>query len=69
VRLVLNDVPSTSYVLAGDCTDPGAPTVATVTGTAEQLLLALWRRTGIDDLAVDGDATAVRDAFAVALTP
>ena len=69
VRLVLDDVPSTSYVLAGDCTVPDAQTVATVTGTAEQLLLALWRRTGIDDLEVDGDAEAARATFALALTP
>ena len=69
VRLVLSDVPSTSYVLAGDCTDPDAPTVATVTGTAEQLLLALWRRTAIDDLAIDGEAEAARETFSRALTP
>jgi uncharacterized protein (TIGR03083 family) len=69
VRLVLSDVPSTTYVLSGDCTDPDAPTAATVTGTAEQLLLALWRRTGIDNLSIEGDAVAAHDAFAVALTP
>ena len=69
VRLVLSDVPSTSYVLAGACTDPDALTVATVTGTAEQLLLALWRRTGIDHLTIDGDTEAARAAFALALTP
>ena len=61
--------PGTAYVLAGDCTDPSAPTVATVTGTAEDLLLALWRRTGLDRLAVTGDADAARATFALALTP
>ena len=69
VRLVLSDVPSTSYVLAGDCTDPDAPTVATVTGTAEQLLLALWRRTAIVELTIEGDAEAAQEAFSRALTP
>jgi len=69
VRLELSDVPGTSYVLAGDCTDSSAPTVATVTGTAQDLLLALWRRTGLDRLAVTGDVDAARATFAVALTP
>ena len=69
VRLVAADVPSTSYVLSGDCTDPDAPTVASVTGTPERLLLALWHRTGIEHLAVNGDAAAARTAFALALTP
>jgi len=69
VGLVVADVPSTSHVLSGDCTDPDARTVATVTGTTEQLLLALWRRAGIEHLAIDGDAAAARAAFALALTP
>ena len=69
VRLVVADVPSTSYVLASDCTDSDAPTVATVTGTAEQLLLALWRRTAIVELTIEGDAEAAQEAFSRALTP
>jgi len=69
LRLVLSDVASTSYVLAGDCTDPDAPTIAVVTGTAGQLLLALWRRTAVDELTIVGDADAAREAFALALTP
>lgn len=69
VRLVLSDAPETSYVLAGDCTDRSAPTVATVTGQAEDLLLALWRRTGLERLSVTGDADAARRTFGLALTP
>jgi len=69
VRLVATDVPSTSHVLAGDCTDPSAPTVATVTGTADDLLLALWRRTGLDRLTITGAADAAHAAFRLALTP
>ena len=69
VRLVLSDSPGTEHVLAGDCTDPSAPTVATLTGHAEDLLLALWRRSGIDNLTVDGDVEGARATFALALTP
>lgn len=69
VRLVLSDVPGTSYVLAGDVTDAGAATAATLTGPAEDVLLALWRRTGLERLAVEGDAAAARETFGLALTP
>jgi len=49
--------------------DPAVPAVATVTGTAEQVLLALWRREDWTSLRVDGDIEAARSAFSVALTP
>ena len=69
VRLVLRDVPGTAYVLSGDCTDASAPTVATVVGTAEDLLLTLWRRTGLERTTITGDAETARQTFALALTP
>jgi uncharacterized protein (TIGR03083 family) len=69
VRLEAVDVPGRAWVLAGDCTDTGAPTAATVTGTAEDLLLALWRRTGLERLTVTGDAAAAERVFGLALTP
>lgn len=69
LRLVLTDVPGTAYTLAGDGTDPDAPVVATVSGTAYDVLLALWHRGGIERLEVDGDGIAVLTAFATALTP
>jgi uncharacterized protein (TIGR03083 family) len=69
VRLVATDVPGSSWVLAGDGTDPRAATVATITGTAEDLLLALWRREGLVRLRIDGDTEAARATLALALTP
>jgi uncharacterized protein (TIGR03083 family) len=69
VRLEAVDVPGRAWVLAGDCTDPEAPTVATLEGTAEGLLLALWRRTGLDTLTVTGDIDAADHVFRLALTP
>jgi uncharacterized protein (TIGR03083 family) len=69
VRLVLRDVPGTAYVLSGDCTDQSAPTIATVEGTAHDLLLALWRRAGLERTTVTGDADAARETFTLALTP
>jgi uncharacterized protein (TIGR03083 family) len=69
VRLEAVDVPDSAWVLAGDGTDPDAPTVATLAGTAEDLLLALWRRTGLDSLAVTGDEDAADQVFRLALTP
>jgi uncharacterized protein (TIGR03083 family) len=68
VRLRARDVDST-WVLAGDGTDPTAPYVATVTGTAHELLLAVWRRLDAETLDIEGDADAVRAAFGCALTP
>lgn len=64
VRLVATDVEAGPWLLGGD----GSAHAATVTGSAESLLLWLWRRDG-HDLAVEGDATAVAAAYAVALTP
>ena len=69
VRLEAVDVAGHAWVLADDCTDPGAPTVATLSGTAEDLLLALWRRTGLERLAATGDVAAAEETFALALTP
>jgi uncharacterized protein (TIGR03083 family) len=69
VRIELSDVPGASWVLAGDGTDRTAGSVATVRGTAEELLRALWGRKGAQTLTVEGDADAALEAFAVALTP
>ena len=69
VRLEAVDVPGAAWVLAGDGTDPGAATEVTLSGTAEDLLLALWRRTGLERLTVTGDAAAAEATFALALTP
>jgi uncharacterized protein (TIGR03083 family) len=69
VRLVLSDVPQTSFVLAGDGTDPLAPTSATMRGPAAQLLLVLWGRSDVDGLDVQGDPAVVRDALAAGITP
>ena len=69
IRVELTDVPGAAYTLAGDGTDPAAPTVATVSGTAYDVLLALWHRGGIERLTVTGDGVAVLAAFATALTP
>lgn len=69
VRLELIDVADRSQVLAGDCTDPDARTLATVSGSAELVLLALWRRTDPATLTIEGDEDAVRSLFALALTP
>jgi len=69
VRLEAVDVPGAAWVLAGDVTDPDAASVATLSGTAEDLLLALWRRTGLERLVVTGDVHAAQETFALALTP
>ena len=69
MRLELTDVPGASCTVAGDGTDPDAPVVATVSGTAYDVLHALWHRGGIERLEVDGDGIAVLAIFATALTP
>ncbi len=68
VRLVATDSDDGPWLLAGDGPDPGSAYDATLTGTAESLLLWLWRRHG-GELRVDGDDTAVAAAYAAALTP
>ncbi len=69
IRLDPSDSPAVAYSLAGDGSDPTATTVATVTGTSQELLLALWRRIPIDALTIDGDIAAARAVFTLALTP
>ena len=68
VRLAATDVDAT-WVLAGDGIDAGAAYDATVSGTAEDLLLWLWHRTGGAPLEIAGDTNAVDAARATALTP
>lgn len=68
VRLVATDSDEGPWVIAGDGSDAGAAYAATLTGTAESLLLWLWNRDG-HALVVDGDADAVAAVRATALTP
>lgn len=66
------------WVLAGDGTGPAAvedapaqSVPATIQGPAEALLLALWRRVGLDDprLRVTGDPAVARAVLAANLAP
>ncbi len=67
VTLVATDTPGRWTLPSAQA---GAP-AATVHGPAAALALLLWARTGLDDptLHVTGDATAVHEALAGALTP
>jgi uncharacterized protein (TIGR03083 family) len=69
IRIAATDGSRDSWVLAGDGTDPAAATDATVSGTAADLLLALWGRAGLDDLSVDGDPAIVRTVLRAGITP
>lgn len=66
---------SSRWVLAGDGTGPAstpdAGAEATIAGPAEQLLLMLWGRTGLDDvrLMISGDETAARAVLNAGITP
>jgi uncharacterized protein (TIGR03083 family) len=66
VRLELTDTETSHVLRTGD--DASDPT-ASVAGTANDVLLALWRRTPIEELTIEGDAAAARAVFALALTP
>lgn len=68
VLLVLSDCDDRTAVLAGDGADPEAPTQVMVRGTAQEILLALWRRQPIDGLEIAGDADLARTVFTSALT-
>jgi uncharacterized protein (TIGR03083 family) len=68
VRLTATDV-GVSWVLAGDGTEAEPAYDATLSGTADDLLLWLWHRTGGRALQLDGDASAVDAAHATAITP
>jgi uncharacterized protein (TIGR03083 family) len=69
LRVVLSDAPSASFVLAGDGTDPDAPSAATVTGPAVDVLLALWGRGDLDDLDIDGDRDLAASVLVAGITP
>jgi uncharacterized protein (TIGR03083 family) len=68
VRLVATDGDEGPWVLAGDGLTANPTYAATLTGTAEALLLWLWHRDG-GTVQVDGDSTAVAAARAATLTP
>jgi uncharacterized protein (TIGR03083 family) len=69
VRLTATDVPDAPWVLAGDGTAPSAAYDATMSGTAECLLLWAWGRTGGAEPAIEGDPAAVAAARAAAIAP
>jgi uncharacterized protein (TIGR03083 family) len=69
VLVELTDVPGSPFALAGDGTDPDAPTQAVVRGGAADVLLALWGRAGIERLAVDGDSRMVGEVLASGIVP
>jgi uncharacterized protein (TIGR03083 family) len=70
VELNLLDVEGSALRIGGDGISAPEPT-ATITGTAADVLLLLWKRAGVDELAVriDGDAEAASHVLAAALTP
>lgn len=68
LRLVATDVDGGPWVLAGDGLGQDPAYAATLTGTAESLLLWLWRREGAEP-AVDGDRSVVDSVHATKLTP
>jgi len=70
LRIVLTDAPVTA-VLAGDGTDGSAPTAATITGPAVDVLLALWGRAALSSLDVDvhGDADVAMSVLSAGITP
>ncbi len=69
ITLVLDDVGDRHLVLAGDGTDPAAPTDATASGRAADVLLALWGRAGAESLAVDGDPDVLHEVLTAGVTP
>jgi uncharacterized protein (TIGR03083 family) len=69
VRLVAADVPGASWVIAGDGTDPDAAYAATLTGSAEDLLLVLWGRGGGEMPSTEGDSAVVVPFLLATLTP
>jgi uncharacterized protein (TIGR03083 family) len=72
VRLEIDDVETADLVLAGDGMHPHRGTIdATVRGTAEHILLALWKRKTLDEaeLRISGDSMAVERVLSTALTP
>jgi uncharacterized protein (TIGR03083 family) len=73
VRLVVTDDPQAKIrTLHGDGIPPGPDEIdATLTGSAQAVLLALWGRLALDDprLSISGALDALRAVFAAHLTP
>ena len=69
LRVVLTDLPGTAFVIAGDGTDPTAPTAATLRGPAADVLLVLWGRASVESLIVEGDPAVVDEVLAAGITP
>ena len=67
IALACTDVPGRWVLTPRDeagpqvLASPDAPADATLSGPASDLVLALWGRTDLDRLALDGDTTAARD--------
>jgi uncharacterized protein (TIGR03083 family) len=69
IRIVLTDATQSTFVLAGDGTDPSASTQATISGPAEAVLLSLWGRADLERLSIDGDPDVVRAMLWAGITP
>ncbi len=69
VLLVVDDAPDSQFVIAGDGLDPHAQTQASATGSATDLLLALWGRKPVEELTIEGDPAVVRNVFSARITP
>ena len=69
LRVVLTDLGDTAFVIAGDGTDPTAPTAATLRGPAADVLLVLWGRASVESLIVEGDPAVVDEVLAAGITP
>ena len=76
LALRATDAAGARWVLAADglpgpATAPDAPADATVTGSASDLLLLLWKRVGADHpgLSLSGDVVAARATLAQPITP
>ena len=66
---LVDEVDGRRWLMTGDGTGSDVPADATVTASAPDLLLLVWRRRPLDGLAVDGDEAAARRVLAARLTP
>lgn len=69
IRIVMDEAPDLPVVIAGDGTDPNAPTGALVQGPAVDVLLALWRRAQFTNLDIHGDPALAASVMRSAITP
>jgi uncharacterized protein (TIGR03083 family) len=69
VRIIVTDQPEAEYVLGGDGVAALPEAVATLSGSAVDLLLALWGRGGVERLNVIGDSRAAAIVLTGGITP